>query len=95
MVVNHIFIRLLGKEKSQIEGKNYINFIPASLVKLFRMIDSYVKETHDCCVIGGAELNLFDLLAEKQFMEYPILNSENDLVSIAGFSIFKNNYQVV
>jgi hypothetical protein len=95
LVVNHIFIRLHGKEKSQIEGKNYINFIPASLVRLFRMIDSYDKETHNCCVIGGAEFNLFNLPAEKQFMKYPILNAENNRVSIAGFSIFKNNYQVV
>jgi PAS domain-containing protein len=90
MLVNNFFAEMLGQEKNNIEGKNYIDFISSSQVKLFMMIDNYVKDVRDCISIVGAKFKVFHLPAEKQYIEYPILDNTNNLVAIAGISISKS-----
>ena len=90
LLVNNFFADMLGLEKNNIEGKNYIDYISSSQVKLFMMINDYVKDVHDCISIVGAKFKVFHLPAEKQYIEYPILDTSNNLVAIAGISISKN-----
>lgn len=92
LLINNIFAKILGQEKTKIEGKNYIDLIPSSQVKLFMMIDNYVKDTKDCISIEGVKGKVFNLPSDKQFIVYPILYAKNNLVAIAGFSISKSKF---
>jgi len=92
LLINNIFAQLLGEEKVKIEGKNYIDFIPSSQMKIFMMIDNYVKDTNQLISIEGVKGKVFHLPSDKQFIVHPILNAKNNLKTIAGFSISKSKF---
>ena len=87
LLINSVFAKVLGQEKNNIEGKNYIDFISSSQVKLFMMIDNYVKDAGDCISIKGAKFKVFHFPAEKQYVAFPILDKGKNLVAIAAFSL--------
>lgn len=94
LLINNIFAKLLGQEKANIEGKNYIEFIPSSQVKIIMMIDNYVKDTNDLISIEGIKSKVFQLPSDKQFIVYPVLYAKN-IAAIAGFSISKSKFNSI
>jgi transcriptional regulator with PAS, ATPase and Fis domain len=95
LLINNIFAKLLGQEKAKIEGKNYIDFIPSSQVKIIMMIDNYVKDTNELISIEDVKSKLFHLPPDKQFIIYPVLNAKKNLAAIAGFSISKSTLNTI
>ena len=89
LLINNFFAEMLGQEKNNIQGKNYIDFISSSQAKLFIMIDNFVKDNKDCISILGANFKAYHLPKEKRYIEFPVLDTGNNLVAIAGFSISK------
>jgi hypothetical protein len=53
---------------------------------------NYIKDSHDCYLMKVREADTLHLQADRQFIEYPILDAECNLVTIAGFSISINKY---
>ena len=95
LLINNIFAQILGQEKAKIEGKNYIDFIPSSQVKIIMMIENYVKDTNDLISIEGVKSKVFHLPSDKQFIVYPVLYAKNNLAAIAGFSISKSKFNTI
>lgn len=95
LLINNIFAKMLGQEKAKIEGKNYIEFIPSSQVKIIMMIDNYVKDTNELISIEGVRSKVFHLPSDKQFIVYPVLYAKKNLAAIAGFSISESKFNTI
>lgn len=85
LIVNTSFAFRTGLKVYQIEGKDYGDFIPAYLKNLYTAIDEYVKETLNCIILSGSPFSRREEDEDKEFLEIPLTDNQNNVVARIGF----------
>ncbi|MBE0573026.1 MAG: PAS domain S-box protein [Ignavibacteriaceae bacterium] len=86
LIVNNKFCDILGFKKFQLEGKNYMEFVPAHLKKFFNAVEKYQSELKNPIVIKGISMFNFSLSEGKGILEIPVIDIDRKIIALVGFS---------
>jgi PAS domain S-box-containing protein len=86
LLVNEYFAESIGLKPFQMEGKPADEFIPGFLKKLNIAIDKFIKDTMNCVVTTGVHFRENENLKNKEIVQLPLYDEENNLQAVIGFS---------
>jgi PAS domain S-box-containing protein len=86
LIVNDYFAKSLGLKPFQMEGKQADEFIPGYLKEFSSLIDKFVKDTLNCVVTEGVQFREIENLKNKEIVQLPLFDEENNILAIIGFS---------
>lgn len=89
ITVNEDFAVAQGLNRSNIEGKKADEFLPSYIVDFFTSLHNYIRETLNILVLEGVPLKGMSNSDKYQLIEVPLFDSRNEIFSIVGFAILK------
>ena len=85
-LVNEYFAKSIGLKPFQMEGKQADEFIPGFLKELYLSIDKFIKDTMNCVFLEGVHFRENENLKNKEIVQLPLFDEENNLRAVIGFS---------
>lgn len=92
LLVNDYFAKSIGLKPVQMEGKPADEFIPGFLKELNLSIDKFIKDTMNCVVSEGVYFRENKNLINKEIVQLPLFDEENNLRAVIGFSQHSESY---
>ena len=92
LLVNEYFAKSIGLKPFQMEGKPADVFISGFLKELNLSIDKFIKDTMNCVVSEGVHFRENENLKNKEIVQLPLFDEENNLRAVIGFSQHSENY---
>lgn len=87
VIVNDKYAESLGSKSSQLENKYEQDFLPKYLMSLYKTVDSYISESTNAVVFEGLNTPIAGSLNKfLSIAEFPLLDLDNNVVAIIGFS---------
>lgn len=91
VLVNKKFASILGFKPNQLEGKSESHFLPLYLIDFYKSMESYIKETLTTLIIDGIPVKGLGRLEKYKTIEFPLSDSDNNVVAIVGFAAIDKN----
>jgi PAS domain S-box-containing protein len=92
ILVNEFFAQTIGLKPFQMEGKPADEFIPGFLKDLNLSIDKFIKDTMNCVFSEGVHFRENENLKNKEIVQLPLFDEENNIRAVVGFSQHSENH---
>ncbi|RKY90264.1 MAG: hypothetical protein DRQ13_12855, partial [Ignavibacteriae bacterium] len=91
LLVNVYLAKSIGLKPFQMEGKSADEFIPGFLKDLNLFIDKFIKDTMNCVISEGVHFRENEILKNKEIVQLPLFDEENNIRAIVGFSQYSDS----
>ncbi len=87
ILINDAYSQSLGFSSTQIENKNEQDFLPKYLINVYKIVEQYIIESANSVILEGAAIPIFSgMNRSSQIVQFPIIDLDNKVVAIIGFS---------
>jgi len=91
IIVNDKFAESIGLKPFQLEGKLAEEFVPGYIKELNSTIEKFMKNTLSSIVTEGILFKEVKEQADKEIIQFPLLDTENKIRAIVGVSQLKES----
>ncbi|MEW6195924.1 MAG: PAS domain S-box protein [Bacteroidota bacterium] len=87
ILINDSYSQTLGFSTAQIENKNEQDFLPKYLINLYKIVEQYIIESTNAVVLEGSAIPALNGANKNaHIVQFPIIDLDNKVVAIIGFS---------